>query len=142
MAESTESLQYMTFDTKGLRYIALRQRVIIICMLVYFGALAIQFFIPWILQLLGQTRMNWALIALFTVGMGFLFLSNVVIVIVCVFGLAKRLFGTALAVVIGILSLVPLVNLVMLLIVNQRATRTLRANGVKVGFFGASGRIV
>jgi hypothetical protein len=39
-----------------------------------------------------------------------------------------------------VLAFVPLAGFVMLAMVNDKATRTLRAGGYKVGFFGARGR--
>lgn len=39
-----------------------------------------------------------------------------------------------------VLAFVPLVGFVMLAIVNDEATKTLRAGGYKVGLFGARGR--
>lgn len=55
----------------------------------------------------------------------------------CVFLLAVKLYGTALGIVLGILSLIPLIGLLVLLGVNGKATSVLRANGVKVGLLGA-----
>jgi hypothetical protein len=44
-------------------------------------------------------------------------------------------------VLLFVLLLVPLVNLIMLVTVNSKATKMLRAGGYKVGFFGASRRL-
>ena len=38
------------------------------------------------------------------------------------------------------LAIVPLINILLLLVVNARATRKLRQAGYKVGFLGVSGR--
>src|SRR5512145_1772037 len=54
-----------------------------------------------------------------------------------VFMLARALYGTGLAVLLGLLLFAPCVNLLVLLIVNQRATWLLRKAGVKVGLLGA-----
>jgi len=40
----------------------------------------------------------------------------------------------------AVVMLVPLVNLIVMLILNSRATRALRAGGYRVGFLGASQR--
>ncbi len=48
--------------------------------------------------------------------------------------------GTAFRVVMLILMFVPLLNILLLLVVNARATRKLRQAGYKVGFLGVSGR--
>ena len=57
---------------------------------------------------------------------------------VFVFILAVRVYGTGLGVLYGILALVPCVGLIVLLVINGKATSTLRANGVKVGLLGAN----
>ncbi len=56
---------------------------------------------------------------------------------VFVFLLAMHVYSTALGMVIGVLSLVPCLGLLVLLIVNTKATTVLRQNGVKVGLMGA-----
>jgi hypothetical protein len=56
---------------------------------------------------------------------------------VFVFLLALKLYSTALGIVFGILTLLPCVGLIVLLIINAKATATLRANGIKVGLLGA-----
>jgi|AP45_3_1055517.scaffolds.fasta_scaffold107579_2 hypothetical protein len=45
--------------------------------------------------------------------------------------------STIVGVINGLLCLIPCVGIIVLLIINQRATRSLRANGIKVGFMGA-----
>jgi len=47
--------------------------------------------------------------------------------------------GVVLRVLILLLMFVPLINILVLLIINARATRALRAGGYRVGFFGVSG---
>jgi len=56
---------------------------------------------------------------------------------VFIFLLATKLYGTALGVVLGILTIIPLVGLVILLIVNVKAVKILRAAGIDVGLLGA-----
>ena len=48
--------------------------------------------------------------------------------------------GAILRVVMLISMIVPLINILLLLVVNARATRKLRQAGYKVGFLGVSGR--
>lgn len=56
--------------------------------------------------------------------------------------LATRLYGTGTGVVLGVLTLVPLVGLIILLVVNAKATGILKKHGIKVGLLGAdAGRI-
>ena len=56
---------------------------------------------------------------------------------VFVFMLALALYNTGAGVVLGILTLVPLVGLIVLLIINGKATNTLRHHGIHVGLMGA-----
>jgi hypothetical protein len=58
----------------------------------------------------------------------------------CVFVglLARELLGTVLGIILGVLTLVPGIGLIVLLVVNQLATRRLKSNGIKVGLLGAS----
>ena len=64
--------------------------------------------------------------------------SLLVLGAVFVFLLSIKIYGTGLGIVLGILSLVPLVGLVVLLIVNGKATGVLKQNGIKVGLLGAN----
>jgi hypothetical protein len=56
---------------------------------------------------------------------------------VFLFMLSISLYNTALGIILGILSLIPLLGLLILLMVNNKATTTLREHGVKVGLMGA-----
>ncbi len=50
---------------------------------------------------------------------------------------ATRVFSTGVAVLLSILAFIPCLSIVSLSIIRQAATKTLRANGIKVGFAGA-----
>jgi hypothetical protein len=52
--------------------------------------------------------------------------------------LAIKVYDLGVGLLLGVLSLVPCAGLVVLLIINGRATKTLRANGHRVGLFGAN----
>ena len=54
------------------------------------------------------------------------------------FMLAKQFFHVAIAVVCALLMWIPFVSLIVLLIINQKATRYLQENGIRVGLLGAS----
>jgi hypothetical protein len=56
---------------------------------------------------------------------------------VFVFMLALSLYGTGVGIVLGILTLVPLVGLIVLLVINGKATTVLRHHGIRVGLMGA-----
>jgi hypothetical protein len=57
---------------------------------------------------------------------------------VFVFLLATKVYSTGLGILLGLLTLIPCVGLIVLVIINVQATSILRANGVEVGFLGAS----
>jgi hypothetical protein len=56
---------------------------------------------------------------------------------VFVFMLALRVYSTGVGILLGILALVPCLGLIILLIVNGKATNILRQNGIAVGLLGA-----
>jgi hypothetical protein len=101
--------------------VAKAQRAILICILVYFVALIAQFALPANLRII---------VALSVLGVG-------IVATVFVFMLATRVYGTGLGIVFAILTFVPCVGLLMLLVINSKATNILRANGYTVGFLGA-----
>jgi hypothetical protein len=51
--------------------------------------------------------------------------------------LANKVYNEVAAIFVGILSLIPCINLVTWLVVNGKATRLLRDKGIEVGFLGA-----
>ncbi len=104
-----------------LREIAGRQRAIIMCILGYFCLIPIQFAIP------EESRLYLAL-ALIPLG---------ITATVFVFMLATKLYGQSTGIVYGVLTLIPCVGLIVLLIINQKATTVLKENGVRVGLLGA-----
>jgi pheromone shutdown protein TraB len=55
-----------------------------------------------------------------------------------VFLLAKQLLHVVIAVICTLLMVVPCISLLVLLVVNGRATKFLQQHGVKVGFMGAN----
>ncbi|MGH7192233.1 MAG: hypothetical protein ACREJM_01725, partial [Candidatus Saccharimonadales bacterium] len=103
------------------RSVALYQKGVLICILLYFGAIVGQFFLAQQLVLL--LRFGVLLIAL--TAMVFVFL------------LATKVYGLGLGVVLGLLALIPCFGLIILLIVNGKATSVLRQNGYTVGLLGA-----
>lgn len=138
MTQHPTELSYQRYDNKGLRYIALRQRIIIVCILIHFCILTAQFLLPEIIRSAPNPQMLqlWSILIL-----GLVVIANMIIALICVFGLAIRFYGVALGIILGIATLIPLFGIIALLIVNNKATKTLRANGVKVGIMGARGKI-
>jgi hypothetical protein len=107
-----------------LRTIAVRQRVIMWCILAYIVLIFGQFAFP------PELRLIPALLAM----------AASVTAAVFVFMLAIALYNTGAGIVLGLLTLVPLVGLIVLLIINNKATNTLRQHGIKVGLMGADPR--
>jgi len=99
--------------------------MIIILILIYLIALAAYFLLPL------EVRSNMS-IGLLVVG---------IVATVFVFMLAIKLHRTGVGVLLGILTLIPVVGLIVLLVINRKATAVLRAHGVAVGFLGARGPI-
>ena len=106
---------------EDLRRVAAYQKGILFCILAYVCTLAGQFLLPEPLRLL---------VSMGVIGIG---LTGTVFV----FLLATKVYGTGLGIFLGILTLIPCIGLISLLFVNGKATRTLQANGIKVGLMGA-----
>jgi DNA-directed RNA polymerase subunit RPC12/RpoP len=104
-----------------LRQIALYQKAILLCILAYIVAVPTQFLIPAPLRPL-----------LLIVVVPVLLTATVF-----VFLMAIKLYDVGLGVLLGILSMIPLVGLIILLIVNGKATSALQENGYRVGLLGA-----
>ena len=56
---------------------------------------------------------------------------------VFVFMLSLAIYSTAVGILLGILTLIPLLGLLVLLMVNGKATTLLRQHGIRVGLMGA-----
>jgi hypothetical protein len=105
-----------------LREIAVRQKAIMFCILGYITLVVLRFVLPPEVYLV-----------LVVVAIGVIITAAVF-----VFMLAIALYNTGAGIVLGILALVPLVGLLILLIINGRATTELRIHGIKVGLLGAN----
>jgi hypothetical protein len=71
---------------------------------------------------------------------GFLAIGVMLIAAVFVFMLSMTVYNPVMGIVLGILTLIPLVGLVVLAIINSKATNILRENGIHVGLMGADSR--
>ena len=107
---------------EDLRSVAKFQKGILVCILFQLVAIIGQLALPPEIRLLIS-------IAVLVVG---------IVSSVFVFMLAIKVYGTALGVLLGVLSLVPCIGLIVLLIVNGKATSVLKQNGIKVGLLGAN----
>lgn len=107
---------------EDLRSVATYQRYIMLCILVYLGAVIGQFAVPQEVRLF---------IALGVLAVG---LAGTVFV----FLLSTKVYGTVQGIIFAIFTLIPCIGLIVLLIINSKATNILKANGIKVGLLGAN----
>jgi len=104
-----------------LREIAMRQKGVMICILGYVAAFIMRIAMPM------ELRIVPALVGVAAVVTGAVF----------VFMLALAVYNTGTGIVLGLLTLIPLIGLIVLLIVNGKATTILKSYGIAVGLMGA-----
>lgn len=116
-------LSYAAPVRNDIRDIAIRQKAIQFCILGYFvfGLLSVFRVVPFPLSIVTSLGV----------------LASIITGAVFVFMLAMSLYSTTTGIVLGILTFIPLVGLIVLLIVNGKATNVLRQNGITVGLMGA-----
>lgn len=105
---------------EDVRSVALYQRGVMVCILLYLLAIGAQTFAP---------ERYGLLLAIGGVSIG---LAGAVFV----FLLAIKVYGVGVGVVLGLLTLVPCLGLFVLLVVNGKATTVMRENGYTVGLLG------
>jgi uncharacterized membrane protein len=106
---------------EDVRAVAVYQKGILICILIYLLAIVGQFVVPSAVRPV----------------IGFLALADVLAGMVFVFLLSTKVYSTAVGIMLAILTLVPCLGLVVLVVVNVKATGILKQNGHKVGLLGA-----
>jgi hypothetical protein len=112
-----------------LRGVATSQKAIIWCILGNLATLPLRFVLnelPPTLQLAGF------------IGLIVFYLAVGITATVFVFLLAVKVYSTGTGVALGILTLLPCIGLIVLLIINSKATGILQRNGVRVGLLGAN----
>lgn len=107
--------------SKDVQQVATYQKGVLYCILAYILLVISQFFMPESLRFL----IAFAGIAIV--------LTSAVFVIL----LSMKVYHPALGILFAILTCVPLLGLLVLLLINQRATKTLKENGIEVGLLGA-----
>ena len=107
---------------ENLRKVAVYQKGIVACILVYLVVLAAQFAIP----------------ESMTIGLIGVALCDVMCGTVIVFLLSTKVYKTSVGVWMSLLTMIPCLGLGMLAITDRRATALLRQNGIRVGPFGAN----
>lgn len=106
---------------EDLTSVATYQKIILYCILAYLCMVGAQFAIP------EEMRIYLALLLL-PVG---------ITATVGVFLLATKLYSAGPGLALGILTLIPCVGLIVLLIINAKATNVLKKHGIPVGLLGA-----
>ncbi|HYV39647.1 MAG TPA: hypothetical protein VE988_28420 [Gemmataceae bacterium] len=105
-----------------LKAIALYQKVVLLCLLVYIIAVVAQFAFPPEIRLL---------LGLAMLGVG-------ITAAVFVFLLALKVYSPGVGIALAILTLIPCAGLIAILVINGKATAGLKKNGISVGLLGAS----
>jgi hypothetical protein len=111
---------------EDLKTVAVAQKSILICILLYFICVGVQ-------PVLGRNPGS----SQYSVYLAIVALAVALAAMVSVFILAIRVYSVASGIVLGIGTLVPCLGLLILLIINGKATKILKDNGHHVGFFGA-----
>jgi len=123
-------LNYAQAPRNDLRIIAVRQRAIMYCILANIALYVVVF---------AASAGNLPLVA----GIAALGVFAVAITAaVFIFMLSLAVYNLAAGIVLGILTLVPLLGLLVLLMINSKATKILRAHGVRVGLLGANPNLI
>ncbi len=113
-------------QSADLKQLAMYQRGLILCLLVQILAGAAN----------GVARAN--LIPILASVTALVVLIAIIAGVVFAILVATRVYSTVLGIFLGLLAIIPCVGLVILLVINQAATKKLTENGIKVGFFGAN----
>lgn len=119
---TTMAVDIRSGDRGDLKRVAQYQKGVLVCILVNLATYAGIFLAPPALK------------PVFAWG----FIIGALVATVFVFALAIKVYHVAVGVILGLLTLIPLLGLFVLLVVNQKATRVLTRNGIKVGFLGAN----
>jgi hypothetical protein len=96
--------------------------MILLCILAYLAIVAVSFFLPAGLRLVA----------------GIVGLAIGVTSTVFVFLLASKVYEGGTGILLAILTLIPCIGLLVLLVINGKATSILKQNRVRVGLFGAN----
>ncbi|MGD9648794.1 MAG: hypothetical protein AB7U73_23990 [Pirellulales bacterium] len=105
-----------------LRSVAVYQKGVMLCILLY------------LLAVIGQFALPMELRPMLTLG----FLAVGLIGAVFVVLLSIKVYGVGIGIVLGVLTFIPCLGLLALLRVNAKATSVLQQNGIKVGLLGAN----
>lgn len=121
-ASIPQAVGVLSGSREDLRNVAMYQKGILVCILIYLLAVIFQFAVPAQLRLL--------------LGVGVLVLGLAGTVFV--FLLAMKVYSVGVGILLGILTFIPCIGLLVLLMVNGKATSILKQNGIRVGLLGAN----
>jgi hypothetical protein len=113
---------------EDLRKVAVYQKGILVCILISLIGIAFN-----LISIVTQMAIPDAVRVALSVGLLVVGLASSAFVVL----LAIRVYNLALGILLGLLSILPCVGLLVLLVVNGKATRTLQSNGHRVGLMGA-----
>lgn len=105
---------------EDLKAVAVAQKSILVCILLYIVSIISQFLVP------VEYRLY--------IGIGVLVIGLVATVSVLL--LAIRVYSIAAGILLGIGTFIPCLGLLILLLINSKATKILQENGHKVGLLG------
>jgi hypothetical protein len=126
----TPAVGILSGTRQDLRSVAMYQRGIMACILLYFIAFVTQSIV---FRSRGDEIPLWVGMIAALAGLG-----SALAGAVFVFLLSIKVYGPALGIRLGILTLIPCLGLLALLRVNAKATTVLQQNGIKVGLLGAN----
>ncbi len=113
----------------NLQVIASRQKILLLCILCRIGCLISLLVIGAAMGTSGAGLM---------VGIQVIYLISIPVGLIFLLLLSMRTHGVVFAILFLILGAMPVIGLLILLLVNGKATRMLRAGGYRVGLMGAS----
>jgi hypothetical protein len=115
---------------EDLRTVARSQRAICLCILGYLATIPLRFAI----NALPDQQMQLVLALCLLL----FYVAVAITATVFVFMMALKVYSTGVGITLGILTMFPCIGLIVLLIINAKATGILRQYGVRVGLLGAN----
>ncbi len=106
---------------EDLRSLAVAQKAVITCIALYLAGIIANAFIPLEYRLY------------FLIGFAILGLTAMISVVL----LAMKVYSPVTGIIYGLGTIIPCFGLIILFVINRKATQTLEQNGHHVGFFGA-----
>jgi hypothetical protein len=131
MADLRPAVGVLSGKREDVRAVAVYQKGMLVCILVYLLAIVGRVMAAFVITT-PSAALGAAIVcglAVLAAGLGGL---------VFVFLLSTKVYGVAIGILLGLLTFLPCIGLLVLLIINGKATNVLRQNGHRVGLLGAS----